>query len=59
MTQNMGSTDRTIRIVAGLAIIAWGIYAQSWLGVIGVIPLGTALLGWCPAYLPFGIRTNK
>lgn len=59
MTQNMGSTDRTIRIVAGLAIIAWGIYAQSWLGVIGVIPLGTALLGWCPAYLPFAIRTKK
>lgn len=59
MTQNMGSTDRAIRIVAGLAIVAWGIYAQSWLGVIGLIPLGTALLGWCPAYLPFGIRTNK
>ena len=59
MTQNMGSTDRVIRTIAGLAIIAWGLYAQSWLGLIGLIPLGTALLGWCPAYLPFGIRTNK
>lgn len=55
----MGSTDRVIRTIAGLAIIAWGLYAQSWLGLIGLVPVGTALLGWCPAYLPFGIRTNK
>jgi len=41
----------------GAAIIAAGIYFQSWWGAIGVVPLVTAAVRWCPAYLPFGIRT--
>jgi len=45
--------------VVGLAIIAWGIYAQNWWGAIGAIPLLTGLIGWCPAYAPFGIKTCK
>jgi hypothetical protein len=59
MTQNLGTLDRTIRIVAGVAIAAWGVYAQNWLGAIGLVPLATGLLGWCPAYLPVGLNTNK
>jgi type IV secretory pathway TrbD component len=54
MEKNVGSADRTIRIVAGLIIIIIGIYFKSWWGVIGVLPIITAALGWCPAYLPFG-----
>jgi hypothetical protein len=27
-------------------------------GYIGVVPLATGLIGWCPAYLPFGIKTK-
>jgi len=57
MTRNIGSTDRIIRIVAGLAIIAAGVYFGSWWGAIGLIPLATAAVGWCPAYAPFGIST--
>ncbi len=59
MTKNMGQTDRIIRAVLGVAILAWGIMASNWLGVIGAILLATAAIGWCPAYLPFGISTNK
>jgi hypothetical protein len=59
MKCNMGTTDRIIRTVVGAAIIIAGIYFQSWWGVIGLIPLGTAAIGWCPAYLPFGISTRK
>jgi hypothetical protein len=59
MNQNIGRVDRTIRIVAGAALIAWGLWAQNWWGAIGLIPLGTALIGWCPAYAPFGISTRK
>jgi hypothetical protein len=59
MKRNMGSADRFVRIIVGLGIIAAGVYYQSWLGAIGVVPLATALVGWCPAYLPFGISTCR
>lgn len=57
MNRNVGGADRVVRVVLGLAVIGWGVTAKSWWGVIGVVPLLTAALGWCPAYLPFGIRT--
>ena len=59
MKANVGSTDRIIRIVLGLAIIGWGYLNQNWLGAIGLVPLATAFMRWCPAYLPFGISTCK
>lgn len=59
MKTNVGSPDRIVRIVAGLAILAAGYFYQSWWGLIGIVPLGTAAIGWCPAYLPFGISTCK
>jgi hypothetical protein len=59
MFQNIGSIDRIIRIVAGIAIGALGIVYHSWLGLIGIVPLLTAGVGICPLYLPFGISTRK
>jgi len=59
MTKNMGSTDRIIRAVVGLALVAWGLMTNNWLGAIGLVPLATAAIGWCPAYLPLGIKTCK
>ncbi len=59
MTPNVGSLDRILRIVAGIAIVAWGAYAQNWLGAIGLVPLATGLLRWCPVYLPLKLNTNK
>lgn len=59
MSQNVGTLDRIIRIVFGIALIAWGYFAQNWLGAIGLVPLATGLIGWCPAYLPLGLSTRK
>lgn len=58
MQANVGSVDRAIRILVGLALIgatlldligAWG-----WLGL---VPLATGVFRFCPVYLPFGLRT--
>ncbi|GAB0148877.1 DUF2892 domain-containing protein [Marichromatium gracile] len=57
MTKNIGSTDRNIRLAIGAVLLLWGLIAQNWLGAIGLVPLATALIGWCPAYVPFGINT--
>ena len=59
MKNNVGSADRKIRLIAGLIIIFLGIYFKNWWGVVGVIPIVTGVIGWCPAYLPFGISTCK
>ena len=59
MTKNMGQTDRIVRAVVGAGIVVWGLMTSNWLGAIGLIPLATAAMGWCPAYLPFGIKTFK
>jgi hypothetical protein len=55
--KNVGSADRVIRLVLGLVIIGVGFFYQSWWGAIGIVPVFTAIIGWCPAYLPFGIST--
>lgn len=59
MKKNIGITDRWIRIVIGLAIAAIGIYFKSWWGLVGIVPLSTALIKTCPLYLPFGISTRR
>lgn len=59
MQKNVGKTDKTVRIIAGLAIIAAGLYFQNWWGAIGLVPLGTALINWCPPYALLGINTGK
>ena len=58
MKTNIGSIDKILRIVVGLALIVAAF--TGFLGVwawIGVVPLATALMGWCPAYTLFGIST--
>ena len=60
MSKNVGGIDRILRIVVGLALI--GLTLTGIIGMwgwIGVVPLATAAIGWCPAYLPFGIKTCK
>ncbi|MBP6310593.1 MAG: DUF2892 domain-containing protein [Arenimonas sp.] len=59
MKTNVGKIDRIFRMVLGLSLLTWGYMSQNWLGAIGLIPLFTAFLRWCPAYLPFGISTCK
>ena len=60
MPRNEGSTDRLLRIVAGLALIAMVFVGPTtpW-GWVGLVPLITALIGWCPAYTLLGINTCR
>lgn len=57
MTKNLGKIDRIIRIIIGLIILALGFMNDSLYGLIGLVPLLTAILGWCPLYCPFKIKT--
>ena len=60
MKSNVGSTDRIVRIVVGLVLI--GLAATGNVGVwgwLGVVPLATGLVGWCPPYALLGISTCK
>jgi fatty acid desaturase len=62
MTPNVGGFDRIARIVVGLALIAFAVLAPAtvswkWVGYIGVVPLLTALVGFCPAYTLLGLNT--
>jgi len=59
MKKNIGNSDKNIRVVLGVVIIALGLYFQSWWGLAGLLPLVTAFVGVCPAYLPFGLSTCK
>lgn len=60
MKVNMGSIDRALRVIVGLALIAIVFVGpQTPWGWLGVIPLATALMGSCPAYSIFGIKTCK
>ena len=56
MKKNVGKTDRIIRVIIGIVIICIGLYFKSWWGIIGVLPILTALIGWCPPYAFLGIE---
>ena len=58
MARNVGGIDRIVRIIVGLGLISlafWG-PKTAW-GWIGLVPLATAALGWCPPYSLLGINT--
>ncbi|MCG3808261.1 MULTISPECIES: YgaP family membrane protein [Psychrobacter] len=59
MEINIGSTERLLRIIAGVVIIGLGLYFQSWWGVIGLVPLLTGLFRFCPLYKMLGVNTCK
>lgn len=59
MQANVGGADRLVRIVAGLILLSlvW-LVPTNW-GWLGIVPLMTGLIRWCPAYLPFGLSSCK
>jgi len=62
MNENVGNTDRVIRIIAGIAILLSFFLLQGdarWLALLGIVPLATGLIRWCPAYRLFGFTTGK
>lgn len=63
MKANVGGVDRGFRIVAGIVLLALVFVLGEdglWLwGLIGIVPLATGLMNWCPAYSLFGMSTCK
>lgn len=60
MTVNIGNVDRSIRVIVGLVLLALVFVGpQTLWGLVGLIPIATALMGNCPAYSLIGIRTCK
>ena len=59
MKKNVGGVDRAIRAIAGLVIIGLGVVFQSWWGAIGIVPLFTSAVGWCPPYAMLGFSSCK
>ena len=58
MNCNVGGVDRMLRVIAGLVILALGVVGPlGWWGLVGLVPLATGLMRYCPAYSIFGIRT--
>ena len=59
MKKNIGSADAVIRIIVGLfllSLILWG--PKTWWGLIGLIPIITVFVGYCPPYAMLGISTR-
>jgi hypothetical protein len=59
MKKNVGTIDMIIRLIIGIAIGVWGLMNSNWLGLIGIIPIATGLMNFCPLYTVFGIGTCK
>lgn len=62
MTANVGGIDRVLRIAVGVALVLFALLGPAdltwkWVGYIGIVPILTGLIGWCPAYRLFGLTT--
>lgn len=64
MKSNMGNVDRVLRVVVGIVLVVVGFAVLNGtagivVGVIGLVPLATGLIGWCPLYTLFNLKTKK
>jgi hypothetical protein len=60
MQANVGGADKVLRIIVGLALLSLVFFVEGnarWWGLVGLVPLGTALMGYCPLYGIFGLKT--
>ena len=57
MAANVGGIDKILRIVAGAGLGGWAAMGGPVWAWIGVVPLATGVMGWCPAYTLFGMNT--
>jgi hypothetical protein len=59
MQANVGSDEKALRLILGAVILVAGAYFKSAWGLLGLIPLFTGLISWCPLYRILGITTCK
>jgi len=57
MKLNVGGIDRVLRIAAGLGLVGWAAMGGPVWAWIGVVPLATGAIGWCPVYPLLGMNT--
>ncbi len=60
MKVNVGSTDKVVRVVIGLALLSLVFLLDGkvrWFGLLGLVPLLTAFVGFCPLYTLLGVST--
>lgn len=57
MKMNVGGIDRILRIVVGLTLCGWAAAGGPLWAWVGVLPLATGVIGWCPPYALFGFNT--
>lgn len=58
MKKNVGTLDRLMRIGIGAILLSLAVAGNKW-GFVGVLPLVTGLVGWCPPYQLFGFSTVR
>jgi hypothetical protein len=59
MSTNVGGIDRVLRILVGLALIAWAVMGGPVWAWVGVVPLATGLVRFCPVYPLIGFSSAK
>ena len=62
MTPNVGTADRVVRVLVGLGLLSLAVVLDGnarWFGLIGLVPLLTAGIRFCPLYTLLGVRTCK
>ncbi len=60
MVSNVGSIDRVLRVVVGLLLLSLVFLLEGptrWWGLVGLVPLATGLMSYCPVYSLLGVRT--
>ncbi len=60
MTPNIGNTEKVIRVIIGIALLSLLFVLEGnmrYLGLIGIIPLVTVAVSWCPIWKLLGINT--
>jgi hypothetical protein len=59
MNQNEGSVDRLARVLLGSVLLSLFFFGpHTWLGLLGIVPLLTGVVGFCPLYRALGISTR-
>jgi hypothetical protein len=60
MNKNVGSMDRLARVILGIVVLSLVFVGpKSVWAYLGIVPLATGLIGWCPAYELLGISTSR
>jgi hypothetical protein len=62
MKQNVGSVDKVIRVVLGVALLSLIFFLEGpvrWVGLVGAVLIVTAAISWCPIFAVLGLSSNK